>query len=131
MTDDSLDDILTPQPKKPTPYNEWKEAVLVSYPGVFFPSLSAKKKKILDSVYAAIGRAGLDPKDFYKWVVDHWTLLDKKTDIKSFGKYPYPEISLVLFHYDILINLYKTEPTLVNVAPKKQVNLKKWLNGEE
>lgn len=117
------------KPRKATPYNQWKQAVLAEYPKVFFPAISTKKKRILDAVESAIKVQGVDVEQFLKWLVVGWSKHSHRIVVK--GPIPvYPELDFFLIYYAQLLNLYMSEPKFVNIAPRKNINLSKFLNDD-
>lgn len=123
----NLDDIKANKKTKqgePSEYDTWRASVLSEYPNVFFPSLSAKKKKILKAVVQRLhSDTEYSWKDFIEWVVKSWPKLHDLTSIKEFSKYEYPELDLVLYNYDKLINLYITARTrFVPQQRKKKID---------
>lgn len=113
--------------KKPSEHSVWRAKVVEKYPDVYFPTLSVKKNKILKAVVQQLHtNTSYTWEEFSEWVVTQWPTLSKQTDIKAFGKYSYPELDLVLQHYDKLINMYIAARNQVRVPPKrKRVDLSK------
>lgn len=128
----SLDDLksriqTTKKQPKPSEYDTWRASVLSKYPDVFFPTLSAKKKKILKAVVQRLqSDTSGDWQGFAEWVVDSWPYLHKMTNLDAFEKYKYPELDLVLYNYDKLINFYVRSQLMTKTADgnkKKKLDL--------
>lgn len=111
----------TKKQAKPSEYETWRASVLSKYPEVFFPTLSAKKKKILKAIVQRLHQDTSHTwEDLSLWIVDNWSELESHTTVKEFSKAKYPELSVVLVHYDKLINAYTTARSRTMTKPKEQ-----------